>query len=209
MVRNGEPVRLAGPGQRALVAALALERGRIVSVGRLADLLWEGNPPVSARTKIQVHVCALRRMLGQPPRGACGPLLTVGSGYKLCADCVRSDLAEFDDFTMQGRIALEDGDPGTASELFGAALALWRGNGCSDLASPALRAAIRPLEERRVLTVEDKAEADLALGRPAVVIAELPAWLVAMPMRGTPAPGAPHAIACRVPAGTLRTPPRL
>src|SRR6478736_2220278 len=48
---------------------------------------------------------------------------------------------------------------------------------------PVLRSAAGPLAERRVLAVEAKAEADLALGCPEVVVAELSAWLVEMPLR--------------------------
>jgi DNA-binding SARP family transcriptional activator len=154
-----------------------------VSVERLAEAIWQFSPPATSRTKIQAHVCALRRSLGQPARGGCGPLLTAGSGYALCRECVQLDLAEFDRLTAKGRRALAAGEPGLAVELFADALALWRGPAFADAVSPALRSAAGPLAERRVLTVEAKAEADLALGCPEVVVAELSAWLVEMPLR--------------------------
>jgi hypothetical protein len=59
-------------------------------------------------------------------RGGCGPLLTTGSGYALCRECVQLDLAEFDTLTAKGRRALGAGEPGPASELFADALAVWR-----------------------------------------------------------------------------------
>jgi DNA-binding SARP family transcriptional activator len=180
---DGQAVRLAGQGQRAVLGALALDHGRPVPVDRLAETIWQSGPPATARTKIQAHVCALRRALGQPARGGCGPLLTTGSGYALCRDCVQLDLAEFDTLAGQGRSALAAGQPGPASRLFADALRLWRGPAFADAVSPALRSAAVPLEERRVLTVEAKAEADLALGRPEVVVAELSSWLVTMPLR--------------------------
>jgi DNA-binding SARP family transcriptional activator len=176
IARDGLAIALAGQGQRAVLGALALEHGRPVTVERLA-------PPATSRIKIQAHVCALRRALGQLARGGCRPLLTTGSGYALCRECVRLDLAEFDLLIARGRRALAAGQPGPASELFADALALWRGPAFADAVSPTLRSAAGPLEERRVLTVEAKAEADLALGRPEAVAAELPAWLVAMPLR--------------------------
>jgi len=183
IARDGQAIRLAGQGQRAVLGALALEQGRPVSVGRLAETIWQLSPPATSRTKIQAHVCALRRALGQPARGGCGPLLTTGSGYALCRECVRLDLAEFEALTAKGRRALAAGEPGPASELFADALGLWRGPAFADAVSPTLRSAAGPLEERRVLAVEAKAEADLALGRPEVVVAELSTWLVAMPLR--------------------------
>jgi len=183
VTRDGQAIRLAGQGQRAVLGALALEPGRPVSVERLAEAIWQLSPPATSRTKIQAHVCALRRALGQPARGGCGPLLTTGSGYALCNQCVQLDLAEFDRLTAKGRRALAAGEPGPAAELFAGALALWRGPAFADAVSPALRSAAGPLAERRVLTVEAKAEADLALGCPEVVVAELSAWLVEMPLR--------------------------
>jgi DNA-binding SARP family transcriptional activator len=183
VTRDGQAVRLAGQGQRSVLGALALEQGRPVTVERLAETIWQYSPPATSRTKIQAHVCALRQALGQPARGGCGPLLTTGSGYALCRECVQLDLAEFDTLTAKGRRALAAGEPGPASDLFADALALWRGPAFADAVSPSLREAAGPLEERRVLTVEAKAEADLALGRPEVVAAELSAWLVAMPLR--------------------------
>jgi DNA-binding SARP family transcriptional activator len=183
VINDHHPVRLAGQGQRAVLGTLALDFGRVVSVGRLAQAIWQNAPPASARTKIQAHVSALRQAVGQAARGGCGPLLTVGSGYALCSDSVRLDLAEFDALAGMGREALALGEPGPASGLFAEALAIWRGPAFADAVSPLLRAAAGPLEERRVLTVEAKAEADLTLGRPEVVIAELSAWLVAMPLR--------------------------
>jgi DNA-binding SARP family transcriptional activator len=183
VARDGQVVRLAGQGQRSVLGALALEHGRPVTVERLAETIWRCSPPATSRTKIQAHVCALRQALGQPARGGCGPLLTTGSGYALCSECVRLDLAEFGTLTAEGRQALAAGEPGPASERFAAALALWRGPAFADAVSPSLRSAAGPLEERRLLTVEAKAEADLALGRPEVVAAELSAWLVAMPLR--------------------------
>jgi DNA-binding SARP family transcriptional activator len=183
IANDDQPVRLAGQGQRAVVGTLALDFGRVVSVGRLAQAIWQNSPPATARTKIQAHVSALRQAVGQAVRGGCGPLLTVGSGYALCRDSVRLDLAEFDALAGMGREALALGEPGPASGLFTEALAIWRGPAFADAVSPLLRAAAGPLEERRVLTVEAKAEADLALGRPEVVVAELSTWLVAMPLR--------------------------
>lgn len=183
IAKGAHDVRLAGQAQRALVAALALRRGGVVPVSMLAEAIWDGVPPATARTKIQAHVSALRRALGQPTRRVCGPLLTIESGYAFCSACVRLDLVAFDEFAAKGRTAFDVGDPGAASDLFGAALALWRGEVFAELSSPALRAAAQPLEERRLLAIEAKAEADLALRRPEVVVAELSTWLVTMPLR--------------------------
>lgn len=181
--RGDRPIAFAGPGQQALVARLVLELGRVVPLDRLVDTVWDTRPPATARNKIQVYVSALRRVLGQPsPRGG-GPILTVGSGYLFSCEGVDLDLAEFDTATADGRAAFESGQPAAASELFASALALWRGPAFADVASPAIRAAAAALEERRLLTVEARAEADLATGRSETVVAELSVLLADLPLR--------------------------
>jgi DNA-binding SARP family transcriptional activator len=182
MSHGDEPVRLA-ERQRVLLAALALDYGQIVPVERLIEVLWATAPPASARTKLQAHVCALRQAAGQSVRQEHGLLVTGASGYMLCGDAAVLDLAEFDSLTAQARSAHESRRLGEASQLFASALALWRGAPFADVASPAIAAAAVPLEERRVLAVEAKAEADLSLGRYAAVAAELPPWLFRLPLR--------------------------
>ena len=182
MSHGGEPVHLA-ERQRVLLAALALDYGQIVPVERLIEVLWDAAPPASARTKLQAHVCALRQAAGQSVRQVHGLLVTGASGYMLCGDAAALDLAEFDFLTAQARSAHESRRLAEASQLFATALALWRGAPFADVTSPAIAAAAVPLEERRVLAVEAKAEADLSLGRYAAVAAELPPWLFRLPLR--------------------------
>lgn len=182
VIRDGTVIALTGR-QRALLAALAAEYDRVVPVDRLLGVLWNTAPPATARTKLQAHVSALRQAIGQPARQESGPLVTVASGYLLSAAQAEIDLAEFDSLMASAREVHESGHPAVGSDLFARALAIWRGPAFAGVASAALRAAAVPLEERRVLAVEAKAEADLSLGRCAVVAAELPAWLHQLPLR--------------------------
>jgi DNA-binding SARP family transcriptional activator len=181
--RDGRVIRLSGRGQRTLLAALALEHGRVVMVDRLIDILWDAAPPASARTRIHAHISAMRQIVGQATQRGTGPLLTAASGYALSSDGVHTDLASFSTLAADGRAASQSGRPAVASELFAAALALWRGPALADVTAPAIRAAARPLDESRLLTVEGKAEADLAIGRCDMVVAELSAWVPAQPLR--------------------------
>jgi DNA-binding SARP family transcriptional activator len=180
---DGRAVQLAGQRQRALVAALTLELGNVVSVERLVDTLWDTDPPATARVKVQAHVCALRQAIGQDIGAADGPLVTRPPGYVLSRERVGLDLAEFDVLTAEAKQASESREPRVASELFGAALAMWRGPAFADVRSPLIRSAAASLEDRRLLACEAKAEADLALGRSDRVAAELPQWLAAHPFR--------------------------
>lgn len=180
---NGQTVRLAGQRQRALLAALTLELGKVVPVERLVDILWDAEPPATARVKVQAHVSALRQAIGHDTAVAGGPLLTRPPGYMLCGDGIELDLAEFDVLTAQAKEASESRQPGVAAELFGAALRLWRGSAFADVRSPVIRSAADSLEGRRLLVWEAKADADLGLGRNERVVADLPTLLTAYPFR--------------------------
>ncbi len=180
---DGRLIRLAGQRQRALLAALALDHDKVVPVDRLVDALWDTSPPVTARAKIHAYVSALRQAFGQPTTHPRGPLVTTAPGYVLSCQGAELDLAEFESLTTRARSAGGSGQPDTASEAFASALALWRGPAFADVSSLVIRAAAAALEELRLLAVEAKAEADLSLGRPEVVAAELSAGLVTHPCR--------------------------
>ena len=62
--RDGAASALGGQKPRALLAVLALEPGRVVSVDRLVEALWPGDPPETAAHAVQVYVSQLRKALG-------------------------------------------------------------------------------------------------------------------------------------------------
>src|SRR5205823_9249657 len=55
------PLPIGGAKPRTLLAALLLEPGRVLSNDRLIDILWDDDPPDTARSLIQTYVSALRR----------------------------------------------------------------------------------------------------------------------------------------------------
>ena len=63
-LRDGRLVALGGPKPAALLAALALEPGRVVSTDRLVDDLWPAHPPETAVHAVEVYVSQLRKALG-------------------------------------------------------------------------------------------------------------------------------------------------
>ena len=62
--RGGDLLELGGPKQRALLALLLLDAGRVVSTDRLIDALWGEQPPRTAATSLQNFVSQLRKLLG-------------------------------------------------------------------------------------------------------------------------------------------------
>ena len=180
--RKGETgIALGGKKLRALLAVLALEPGRVVSVDRLIECLWPGDPPETAAHAVQVYVSQLRKALGSET------LVTRPPGYVLEVDREHIDFHRFVRLADEGRMALEGGNPATAEAALREALALWRGPALADFAyEPFAQTDIARLEELRLATVEERVDADLALGRDAELVSELEALVAAQPLRERP-----------------------
>jgi DNA-binding SARP family transcriptional activator/ABC-type branched-subunit amino acid transport system substrate-binding protein len=178
VVEHDRPLVLGSPKQRALLAVLLLHRGEVVSTDRLIDQLWGERPPASATKSVQVYVSNLRKALGD------GLLVTHGRGYVLHAANGAVDLDRFEGLVNQGRDALEVGDAQRASDRLREALALWRGALLADFAyEPFVQGEAARLEEEHLAALEDRIEADLALGRHAALVGELEALVAEHPMR--------------------------
>ena len=82
------PLPVPGAKERLLLAALAAGAPGVVSTDSLAETLWDGAPPVSARKSLQAHVVRLRSSL-EPgrQRGSTGRyVVRRGAGYALAVD---------------------------------------------------------------------------------------------------------------------------
>jgi DNA-binding SARP family transcriptional activator len=201
---GGDAVSLGGPKQRALLAALALHRGRAVPVDTLADLVWSGSPPPGVSGTMQGYVAGLRRALepGRTARGGGTLLVTEQPGYALRLPEDDLDTASFEAAvsSAHGRVApladalcrsrpLPAGSPDAAGlerlhTALDGALALWRGVPFADLGeAPAAEAERARLGELRVLATEDRAAVGILLGLHATVAAELDALTRQHPLR--------------------------
>jgi predicted ATPase/DNA-binding SARP family transcriptional activator len=178
-VRDGErSLPLAGAKQRALLALLLVNAGRVVSRDRLIDELWGEQPPETAVTSLQGYVSRLRKLLPAET------LLTRPPGYLLEIEPDDLDLRRFELLLAEGREALAQHDAEPAAQLLHEALALWRGPALAEFAfEPFAQAEIGRLEDLRLAAVEERIEADLALGRHAELIGELEALIAENPHR--------------------------
>ena len=161
-------VALPGPRQRNLLAFLLLHPNQVVSSDRLLEELWPGEAPESGAATLQASVSRLRKALGP---GA--PLLvTAAPGYVLRLDSEQLDVRRFERLVEEAAAA----EPAAAAELLREALGLWRGPALADLAFESFaQAAIARLEDLRLLAVERRIDADLALGQHARLVPELEA----------------------------------
>ena len=178
VLQDGRPLALGGAKQRALLAILLLHRRERVSTDRLIDQLWGERAPATAAKTVQVYVSHLRKAIGADL------LLTQGSGYLLEAEADRVDADRFSTLASEGREALQRGDPDDAATALREALALWHGSPLADFAyEPFAQTEIARLEEARVAALEDRIDADLALGRHALLVGELEALVHEHPLR--------------------------
>jgi DNA-binding SARP family transcriptional activator len=168
------PIALGGAKQRSLLAVLLLQANEVVSTDRLIDQLWGAEPPATAAKSIQVYVSRLRKALGEER------LVTRPPGYVLRVESSDVDLGRFEQLVSEaGRAA-----PDSAARKLGDSLALWRGPALADLAyEPFAQVEIARLEEMRLAVLEQRIDADLALGRHAELVAELDALVSRHPLR--------------------------
>lgn len=181
-VLEGERVLDVGGGkQRSVLALLLLHANEIVPSDRLIDELWPGEPPPSAAKIVQVHVSRLRKALDGTGEGI---LLTRGHGYELRVAASELDLERFRALLEDGRGALAAGEPDRAADTLRRALALWRGPALADFAYDSFaQEEIARLEELRLAALEERIEADLAVGRHDAVVQELEQLVARHPLR--------------------------
>jgi DNA-binding SARP family transcriptional activator/streptogramin lyase len=174
---DGVKVDLGPRKQRAVLALLLLNANRVVSMERLIDDLWGDFPPTTARAALQVYVAGLRKALGTD--GA--TLRTRAPGYVLEVEEGSLDL---DRFVQLCADAHESPDSERRAALLHEALELWRDEPLPELrAEPFSSAAVAQLEQLRLRALEERIDADLALGRDAELVTELEALVAEHPYR--------------------------
>jgi DNA-binding SARP family transcriptional activator len=160
------------------LALLLLNANRRVSRDELGAALWGESPPPTASNAIQVVISRLRKLV----EGS-AELHTERGGYLLGIDPGQLDLARFERLLEEGRAALAEGRAEVASARLREALGHWRGPALADLGYEAFaQSHIARLEELRLAAIEERIEADVALGHTPLV-AELTTLVREHPLR--------------------------
>ncbi len=153
-----------------------MEAGRTVSVDRLIDLIWGEEPTPGARSTLQTYISNLRGELGEL-------VVRAGGGYRLQVERDRVDAFRFED-EVTGAREVVDARPLEAAQRLREALAIWRGHPFADISGcPFLDQEARRLEGLRVGAIEERLEAELALGNHAEVVGELEVLAAEHPLR--------------------------
>ena len=191
-VEDGSQIlRLGGHQPRALLALLLLRANEVVPVDEIVEDLWGAEPPPSATRSVHALISKLRRRLegdaADNTNGGTvdnGVLFTRPHGYLLTVADGELDLYRFQSLMEEGRGALTAGHAAQAADRFREALALWRGPPLAEFAYDSFaQIEIARLDELRLSGVEERIEAELALGLHRELIPELEALLSKNPLR--------------------------
>ncbi|WP_395292998.1 BTAD domain-containing putative transcriptional regulator [Kitasatospora hibisci] len=183
-VRYGGREVAAGSGQRqAVLAALALRAGYVVTADALARLVWGESAPASVGAVVRNHVSRLRAAVGAAGGDAATVLVSRGGGYALDLADDGLDAAEFDRLADAARSHRERGEAAQAARRYREALALWTGTALSGVPGPDAEQQRERLAERRLTVLEDCLGLELDLGEHARLIEELTALAAEHPLR--------------------------
>ena len=178
---EGRAVAAGGGKQRALLAYLLLHANEVVSRDRLIDELWGESPPPTVESMLHLYLSRVRKLLATAESSA--ELLTRPPGYVLEVDPSSLDAERFRRLMSMGHDALRAGKAEEAASMLDEALALWRGPALADLTDAAwARSEAAGLEELRLEAIRSKLEAELELGKHALVVAELEELVARHPM---------------------------
>ena len=178
VVGDDGPIPLASKHRR-LLAALLVADGKARTVDELVESLWESDPPASARKLVQVYVSQLRRSLPTWAR-----IVTTAGAYVLEVPAALVDAVRFERLVEESAAARRDSNHALALSLAEQASGLWRGRAYGDMGYAGfLQPEIERLEELRLVALEERVDAQLALGRHAEVLGEIRGLAAENPLR--------------------------
>ncbi|MFD7098856.1 AfsR/SARP family transcriptional regulator [Streptomyces xanthophaeus] len=178
--RSG-PVRIPPGRQEVILAALLLEANRVVSTDYLVDLIWDDEPPDTARTQVQICVSRLRKLFTKA--GIAAAITTRPPGYVLKTEGDLVDAALFARKVADARTLGRQGGAAEAAELLRCAGELWEGDCLSGVSSETLRSKALQLDEERLIAAETRIELELDLGRHHQLVGEIQLLVRVHPLR--------------------------
>ncbi|MEU8585047.1 AfsR/SARP family transcriptional regulator [Streptomyces abikoensis] len=186
--RDGQPLPLGSPQERATLAILLLRDGRSLTASELVDALWGADPPHRAMDTLRAYVTRLRAVLepGRPFRGRAKVLVSTGGGYAVRVPPGSLDATVFEEHLAAAATARASGDAAGAYARLTTALALWEGTALAGLTGPYAERERERLTELRATAREDHYDCALALGRHAESVAGLRALAAEHPLREKP-----------------------
>lgn len=173
---DGRPVDLGTPKQRCVLAALAVDCGRVVQVDRLVVRVSGADAEHRSRTVLHSYISRLRRALAEAGTGV--RIASRSGGYALLADTEPvTDLQQFRALCARAR-----GEHGEAVSLWNEALALWKGQPLTGVNGEWAEAERDRLSQERLEAEHDLADALLRRGNGAQLVSVLSARSAQLPL---------------------------
>ncbi|WP_433271682.1 BTAD domain-containing putative transcriptional regulator [Actinosynnema sp. CS-041913] len=170
------------PRQRAVLAVLLLSADRVVPMEHIADVVWDGHAPTTARTQIAICVAALRKAFKNAGWNQ-EVITTSAPGYRLRAADHRIDLLEFETMVARSRDLVRRRDAAAATDTLHRALALFRGPLLADVPGRHVATHRARVEELRLSALEQLLSLRLDLGQHQELIGELTTLVSDSPAR--------------------------
>jgi predicted ATPase/DNA-binding SARP family transcriptional activator len=178
-VRNGDRViTVAGARLQQLLTTLALDPGRWVSAGALADVVWGDDQPTDPANSLQSLVSRLRRALGRPE-----VVEQSAAGYRLAVEPDDVDAVRFTRLVAEARQLLVRRETAPARAVLEQAAALWRGTPLPGDDSPEATGRRAALTDLRLEVLREQAALAVGEGRAAEVLPQLEEAAAAHPLR--------------------------
>ncbi|WP_406172337.1 AfsR/SARP family transcriptional regulator [Streptomyces sp. NBC_00996] len=164
--RGATPLELGPVKRQAVLAALLLRQGAVVSHDRLLDAVWGPEPPAGGRKVLPTHVNSLRRTLDPESTQPAESVIRSGKGwYRFVVEAVRLDTADLDARSDEALRTVTSGDLAAAAVQLSEALALFRGEPLANLPGPFAQEERQRLEERRRTLRLERLKCLVLLGR--------------------------------------------
>lgn len=178
---DGTAIDTGTPRHREVLAALAVDVGRVVSTDSLLARVWAESARGATHANLQAIISRLRTRLREAATGL--SIATVAPGYRLEVPAGAYDAVAFTDGVATARHAFASGDVAAARAAIAQALACWRGEAFADIAQPFAQAEAARLDGLRLTAEELAAEIDLAAGDDTAAVQRLQPLVAAHPLR--------------------------
>lgn len=165
---GGRPAELGGARQRCVLAALAVDAGRVVPVDRLVERVWAPDVPRRARETLHSYVSRLRQALSGDS------IVRRAGGYVLTIE--ETDLRQFRDLCARARSGAH------AAQLLTEALGLWHGEALTGLDSEWALAERDRLHQERLAAEHELVDVRLRMGQGEELLIELSTRAAAHPL---------------------------
>ncbi|MFI1367066.1 AfsR/SARP family transcriptional regulator [Streptomyces griseochromogenes] len=174
------------PQQQAVLVCLLLRAGRAVSVDGIVDSVWGPQAPDTAVSAVRTYAWRLRKSLGERKgeKGAKAPtVVSVGTGYRMTVGPDQLDALRVEQLAAEATRARDARRAETARTLVVQSLSLWQGEPLAKVPGPFAKQQRARLDALRLALMEERFDLDLLLGRHALAIPDLNAFVTEHPLR--------------------------